>query len=63
VKIVANLISVNRQTKNRLLNEIGAAIAALRRALEYTEDLPDEASLIEDDLEALIDLSNQVEGL
>lgn len=60
---MANLISVNRQTKNRLLNEIGAAIAALRRALEYTEDLPDEASLIEDDLEALIDLSNQVEGL
>jgi hypothetical protein len=52
--------------KNRLLTQIGRAIGDLRIALEYAEtagDLPDEASVIQERINDLVDLNNQVEGL
>jgi hypothetical protein len=54
-----------KQTKNRLLAHIGRAIAELRIALEDAEDgeLPDESAILQEEIDSLIDLSNQVEGL
>ena len=51
--------------KNRLLTQVGRAIADLRIGLEYAEtgELPDEAAEIQSRIDDLIDLNNQVEQI
>lgn len=56
-------MATTKQKRNRLLNEIGAAVAALRNALEIAEDseFVDLYAATDGLISDLIDLSNQVE--
>jgi hypothetical protein len=59
-------VPTHKHFKNRLLTQVGRAIADLRIALEYAEtagDLPDEAAEIEETIESLIDLNNMMEQI
>jgi hypothetical protein len=53
-----------KQARNRLLNEVGGAVASLRRALEIAEKEEwTDFYAIQDQIDGLIDLSNLAEQI